>query len=209
MSETIVEGLEAVAAHFRKTVRQVRNWRRAGMPALSGNRFDLEQIGAWRAQKKGGRGPAAVVAPAAYGQGKLIAEGDKDYWDKEGKRYQAEIRKLDFRKRQEELVEVREMEQHIIGCILAVKQGLQSLVQVLPELEGKTAREMEPIFTRACRQLLAAFARPLPENLGGFAPPPELWDFPDEGEVGGSPGDEPLHGAPNPPGNGESSPNMA
>jgi phage terminase Nu1 subunit (DNA packaging protein) len=171
LSETIVDSLEAVAAHFRKSVRQVRNWRREGMPCLSGERFDLVQIEEWRARKKGGRGPAAPDER----QGILRVE-DKDFWDKEGKRYQAELRKLEYRQRLGELVERQEVEQLFIARILAVKQGLLNLSRGLPPqlIHCQEEREMEVIITQKIRELLDEFSRPLPGNLGAGVKSPAL-----------------------------------
>lgn len=164
MSETIVEGLQAVAEHFRKSVRQVRNWRREGMPVLSGDRYDLVQIESWRAQKKGGRGPAAPDGR----QPALVREGDKDYQDMRAKRAMADLRELEYKLRRGEVVERKEVEQLFVSRIMAVKQGLLNLSRSLPPQLShcQEEREMEILIARAVRELLDDFSRPLPAGLG-------------------------------------------
>jgi phage terminase Nu1 subunit (DNA packaging protein) len=166
---TIVNSLEKVAKHFGKHLRTAQRWAREGMPGLSGGRYDLLQIEAWRKLKKGGRGPAAAVDPRSYGQLPLVAEGDKDYWDMRAKKAQAVKRELDLRQRQGELVEREEVEQLFIARIMAVKQGLLSLSRALPPqlIHLKEEREMEGVIARAVRDLLSSFSRGLPENVGG------------------------------------------
>ena len=166
---TIVNSLEKVARHFGKSLRQVQRWAKEGMPGLSGGRYNLMQIEAWRKLKKGGRGPAAPVDPSRHGQPALIVEGDKDYWDMRAKKAQAEQREMDLRLRQGELVERKEVEQLFIARIMAVKQGLLSLSRGLPPqlIHCKEEREMEGIIARSARDLLSSFSRGLPENVGG------------------------------------------
>lgn len=166
---TIVNSLEKVARHFGKTLRTAQRWAREGMPGLSGGRYDLLQIEAWRKVKKGGRGPGAPVDPLQHGQPTLVAEGDKDYCDMRAKKAQAEKRELDLRQRQGELVEREEVEQLFIARIMAVKQGLLSLPRALPPqlIHLKEEREMEGVIARAVRDLLSSFSRGMPPNVGG------------------------------------------
>jgi phage terminase Nu1 subunit (DNA packaging protein) len=161
--------MDKVARHFGKSLRQVQRWAKQGMPVLSGGRYDLMQIEAWRRLKKGGRGPGVAGDPRRHGQLDLVAENDKDYWDMRGKKAQAQQRELDLRKRRGELVERAEVEQLFIARIMAVKQGLLNLSRGLPPqlIHCKEEREMEVIVARAIRDLLESFSRPLPENLGG------------------------------------------
>lgn len=166
---SIVDSMEKVARHFGKSLRQVQRWATQGMPVLSGRRYDLLQVAAWRRLKKGGRGPAAAIDPRSQGQPNLVAEGDKDYWDMRAKKAQAEQREMDLRQRRGELVERQEVEQLFISRIMAVKQGLLNLPRGLPPqlIHCKEEREMEGIIARAVRDLLESFSRPLPESIGG------------------------------------------
>jgi phage terminase Nu1 subunit (DNA packaging protein) len=166
---SIVNSMGKVAQHFGKSLRQVQRWARQGMPVLSGGRYDLLQVEAWRRLKKGGRGPAVMSDPRSQGQPYLVAEGDKDYWDMRAKKAQAEQRELDLRQRRGELVERQEVEQLFISRIMAVKQGLLSLSRGLPPqlIRCKEEREMEGIIARTARDLLESFSRPLPESIGG------------------------------------------
>lgn len=165
----IVDSMDRVRRHFGKSLRQVQRWARQGMPILSGGRYDLGQIEAWRRLKKGGRGPAAAGDPRGQGQPDLVAEGDKDYWDMRQKRAQARQRELDLRRKQGELVERSEVEALFIARIMAVKQGLLNFSRGLPPqlIHCREEREMEVIIARAIRELLESFSRPLPETIGG------------------------------------------
>jgi phage terminase Nu1 subunit (DNA packaging protein) len=166
---SIVDSMEKVARHFGKSLRQVQRWATQGMPVLSGGRYDLLQVAAWRRLKKGGRGPAVMSDPRSQGQPYLVAEGDKDYWDMRAKKAQAEQRELDLRQRRGELIERQEVEQLFISRIMAVKQGLLSLSRGLPPqlIHCKEEREMEGMIARVVRDLLESFSRPLPESIGG------------------------------------------
>lgn len=170
---SIVNSMAKVAQHFGKSLRQVQRWASKGMPVLSGGRYDLLQVEAWRRLKKGGRGPAAASDPRSQGQPNLVAEGDKDYWDMRAKKAQAEQREMDLRQRRGELVERSELKQLSIARIIAVKQGLKSLARSLPALlpiPPEARREAEAIITERVRELLAEFARPLPEKFGSGVP---------------------------------------
>jgi phage terminase Nu1 subunit (DNA packaging protein) len=155
---SIVDSMEKVARHFGKSLRQVQRWATQGMPVLSGRRYDLLQVAAWRRLKKGGRGPAAASDPHSHGQPNLVAEGEKDYWDMRAKKAQAEQREMDLRRRRGELVERSELKELSIARIIAVKQGLKSLARSLPALlpiPPEARREAEAIITERVRELLA------------------------------------------------------
>lgn len=165
MGESIVKGLAAVALHFNKSERQVRRWVKDGLPRLSGGRFDLLQVQAWLDRRQGGRGPVPPEDPEAHGQLPLI--GDKDHWDKQGKKFQAQLRELEYRQKLGELIEVTTVRELLVARILAVKQGLLSLARALPpELAScHGEREMEAVIAREVRVLLEAYSRPLPAEL--------------------------------------------
>jgi hypothetical protein len=167
--DSIVQGLEAVAQHFGKSTRQVRRWIAAGMPRLSGKRFDVLQIQDWLDRRQGLEAPGARARGGDPRQWNLPEESGKDFWDKEAKKWQARHRELEFKKRQGELVERLEVEQLFVARIMAVKQALLTLSRALPPQLAtcSSEREMEPIISRAVRDILSAFARPLPES---FAP---------------------------------------
>jgi hypothetical protein len=136
------------------------------MPALSGERYDLVQIEEWRRRRKGGRGPESPDGR----QLTFAGDGDKDYWDKESKRYQAKLRELEYRTRLRELAEWKDIDQIFVARIIAVKQGLLTLARALPPqlIHCQDEREMEAIITRAVIGLLEEFSRPLPDlPIGG------------------------------------------
>jgi len=181
MSETIVKGKPAVAAHFGVSERQVRRWvKDPSFPSLSGRRYDLIQIQAWR-DRKDGQAPARAALSGDPRQPELSAERGKDYEDSRLKRTRRELLELDLRQRRGDLIPRKEVGQLFVARIMAVKQGLLVLARALP-LQLATCRherEMEPIITRAVRNLLETFSRPLPESLGGPGPGPEMADVAD------------------------------
>ena len=165
--DTIVRGTVAVAMHFGVSRRTVQRWvKDPSFPKLSGRRFDLVQIQTWWDQRDGQTSTPLARGPTPK-QPELTVESGKDFWDGQGKKYQAQLRELELRQRRGELVERKEVEQLFVARIMAVKQGLLILAKALPPQLAtcRTEREMEPIITRAIRALLEAFARPLPETL--------------------------------------------
>ena len=172
MSDTIVKGKVAVADHFGVSERQVRRWGKdPDFPKLSGRRFDLLQIQAWRDRKDGQAAPRPA-APADPRQPLLSAQSGKDFEDARMKRARANLLELDLKQRRGELVPLQEVEKMHEARIMAVKQGLLSLSRALPPqlVVCQTEREMEPVIAKAVRNLLESFARPLPENLTAGAP---------------------------------------
>lgn len=170
--DTIVDHLELVAQHFKKSLRTIQRWLRDGMPKLSGGRYDLVQIEEWRTAKDGIVKPSSSSSASRPGNTDPEEEetlDGKDYWDKEGKKYQAKSRELEYRKRKGELVEKKEVESLFTNRIMAVRQGLLSLSRALPpQLTAcKNEREMEPVIAKSIHDLLEAFSRPLPEEIGG------------------------------------------
>lgn len=161
MGDTVVRGKAAVAEHFGVSVRQVRNWERAGMPGRVGRSYDLVKIQLWRDHKQGRGGEGDPR------QGFLAVGRGKDFQEERLKRAQADLKEMEVRRERGELVPLREVEQMFVARIMAVKQGLLSLSRALPPqlVVCQTEREMEPVITKAVYALLNAFARPLPESL--------------------------------------------
>jgi hypothetical protein len=180
MDETIVKGKMAVAAHFGVSDRTVRRWYKdPSFPRLPGRRFELLQIRAWL-DRKDGMTPAPTTGRRVSHQPELPDESGKEFWDKQGKKYQAQLRELELRQRRGELVERKEVEQLFVARIMAVKQGLLGLSRSLPPQMAHclNEREMEGIINRALRHLLEVFSQPLPKSLGagGAFGGPELAD---------------------------------
>jgi phage terminase Nu1 subunit (DNA packaging protein) len=169
MSESIVKGIPQVAAHFAKSERQVRRWRRQGMPCLSGGRFDLLQVQAWLDSRQGMPGPTPGGGHQADPrQPELREQRGKDFQDERLKKAKADLAEMEVRQRRGELVERGEVEQLFVARIMAVKQALLTLSRGLPPqlIHCREEREMEVIIARTARELLETFSRPLPENLG-------------------------------------------
>lgn len=164
--ENIAETIEEVARITGKSVRTVYRWVRAGLPTLPDGRFDLTAVNAWRRRKQGiiTSGQGGVAGPET--EASATASG-KDFWDKEGKQYQALLRKLEYEKRVGELIERKDVEDLFITRIQAVKQALLSLERSLPPelIACRSEREMMAAIHKTVRGMLEAFSRPLPESM--------------------------------------------
>jgi hypothetical protein len=170
-SDSIVDSLEKVAAHFKKSLRTVQRWAyKHGMPSLSGGRYDLIQIRAWRDKQQGVRGPGRP-GEQEQRQWNLPEESGKDFWDKEGKKYQALVRQLEYRTRLGELVERAEVESLFAARAMAFKISMLGFARVLPPLliYCTNEREIEAIISRVAREHLENICRPLPEKFGAQA----------------------------------------
>lgn len=175
MVDSIVVGLEAVAEHFGKSVRQVQRWQAEGMPRLSKKRYDLLQIGEWLEKRK------SVVRPgprSGYQDPKQLTfmdqtGGDKDFHEQRLKRAKADEAEMKVKQLRSELLEKEKVDDYVVSIHTALKQGLLTFQRALPPqlIHCQTEREMEQIIGAACRELLTAWSRPLPEDLGGFVFP--------------------------------------
>jgi hypothetical protein len=155
MSEMVVRGKAAVAEHFGVSVRQIRNWERAGMPGRSGRSYDLVEIHRWRDQKqgRGGEGDSR--------QGFLSVGRGKDFQEERLKKAQADLKEMEVRRERGELVERREISRLFVDRVVCVKQGLVSLSRALPPLLVACTgeREMEVIISAQVRSLLENYSR--------------------------------------------------
>jgi hypothetical protein len=171
-------GIEELAERYGKSVRTVFRWKRKGMPTREDGRFDLSAVEAWLERKAGVGEPdvgAAVEGGgadrAAGGQRGAVATrrdfDGKEFWDKEGKQWQAKLRELDFRKRVGELIEVRRVEDEFVARIQAAKLALLALERSLPPelIACRSEREMSSVIHRAVRDVLTGFSRPLPAEM--------------------------------------------
>ena len=165
---TIVENLEAVAAYFGKSVRQVYRWQKMKdfPPPLSGGHYDLMQIQAWLDKRSGLRRSKSRKNNQSDTENIEDVEG-KDFWDKENKRFQAKMRELEYLRRRGELVELADVQKFFVARILAVKQGLLSLPRSLPPLLTNltSEREIEAVVRRMVLELLEKFSQPLPDTF--------------------------------------------
>jgi phage terminase Nu1 subunit (DNA packaging protein) len=176
--ETIIRGQKAVAEHFGVADRTVRNWIKAGMPRLSGRRFDLVQIQKWLDQRQGIEAAPLMARSTDPRQPDLPASRGKNFQDERLKRAKADLAELELGKIRGELMERSTVEGLFVARIMAVKQGLLSLPRSLPPqlIHCREERDMESLIARAVRDLLEGFARPLPAAIGGqnSESPPEM-----------------------------------
>jgi hypothetical protein len=98
----------------------------------------------------------------------LPEESGKDFWDKEGKKYQALVRQLEYRARLGELVERGEVEALFASRAMAFKVSMLGFARLLPPLLIYCAneREIEAVISRVARENLENICRPLPEKFG-------------------------------------------
>lgn len=171
--KTILDDIEQVSKHFRRSVRTVYRWQKQGMPVLPDGRFDVAAIDAWRCVKKGmdpGLTIEAGDGAKQDGDEQQIRAG-KDYWDAENKQYQAKMRALDYKARKGELIKRKKVEDEFVARVYAVKQSLLALERSLPPdlVACRSEREMSAVIHKAVRDILEGFSRPLPPDL---QPPP-------------------------------------
>ena len=188
--QNVIDGIEELARKLNKSRRTLYRWINAGMPMLSGDRFDLDAVDEWLLRKKGGRrskAEAVFTHPPLPGLGSGGSQGegrdrksqdfvsdddieDKDFWDMRSKKEQALDRAMKRRKLQGELVERRFIEDLFISRILEVKHLILGLESVLPPdlIHSRTDREMSEIIRKHTRRALMQFARPLPFNTGPY-----------------------------------------
>lgn len=167
MTERIVSK-EEVATYVGKSWRTIYRWvEQKGFPRLSDGRFDLDQVDAWVRRKKGAGDPAQASAETPNQASSPSSFDDKDYWDKENKKFQAQTRELEFRKRQGELIEAKSVEDLFVARIIEVKRFLLSLERLLPQelIHCRTDREMAEVIRKQIREALTQFSRPLPPSL--------------------------------------------
>ena len=189
-SDRVVDTIEEVAAHVGKSMRSVYRWLKAGLPMLPDGRYDLDAVDAWVRMRRGlpvstlsaASRPApeseTPLAPSAAPQPRsesppppfafdASTEGGKDYWDKESKKHQARLRELEYGKRRGELIERRLVEDLFVQRVLAVRQGLVSLVRSLPPdlVNCRDEREMASVIEHRVRGLLDAYSRELPAGI--------------------------------------------
>jgi len=151
--KTVVYGPEPVAKHFGVTVRTVQLWVKKGMPK-SGKYYDLVQCELWRQKQQ-----EQEASTSGDGDGEEAGES-KSYWSKREIKARAELKEMELRQRQGELIEAKNVEKFFVARIIAVKQGLLTLSRSLPPLlYGKNEREMEAIISKKVRELLEGFAR--------------------------------------------------
>jgi hypothetical protein len=177
----IIDNVEELAKHFGASTRTIYRWIKAGMPVLADGRFDALVITAWRRGKKGEVISAPDnIAPSTAGVNipapTANPADNKDFWDKENKKHQAQMRELDLRKRRGELVEANKIQDLFVARIAAVKKGLIAFERTLvPDLIiCRSEREMSMVIRKAVRELLEEFSRPLPHNI--VPPEPEDHD---------------------------------
>jgi phage terminase Nu1 subunit (DNA packaging protein) len=161
MRETEVIGKAAAAAFFKVSVRQVRNWEKAGMPGRVGRTYDLVKIQLWRDQKQG------KVLEDDPRQGFLSPQRGKDFQDERLKRAKADLVEMTVRRQRADLIEISKIIEFIEGRNRVMKQGLLTLERSLPPqlVICQSEREMEAVIHQAVRALLESYCRPAPEEL--------------------------------------------
>jgi len=158
MSEMIVRGKAAAAAHFNITVRQLANWEKAGMPGRSGRDYDLVKIQLWRDHKQGRGG-------GSDGRQEFLSpQRGKDFEDARLKKGRADLVEMAVRRQRGELLPRADIEKGEISNILTMKAGLMMLPRSLPPLliNCVAEREMEGVIRKAVYDLLWLYAKGAP-----------------------------------------------
>jgi phage terminase Nu1 subunit (DNA packaging protein) len=167
--DTIVKGLQAVAMHFDKSVRQVQRWvKEPGFPRLSGRRFDLLQIQAWMDAKDGCPPLPKTQHQVDPRQPELPIQQGKDYEEQRFKRIKADREELALRKDRGELIEVAGLEALLAPRAMAYRQGLISFEQILaPRLAAalglppEAMRVMNAVIHEVAHEVLSNVLRAL------------------------------------------------
>lgn len=157
----IVDTIEKVAKHFRKTPRTVYRWKDTGMPVMSDGRFDLFEITAWRRSKKGISTPSDGADVEVKDAPDRPVSAGKDIWDAKSKEYQAKLRELDLQERLKNLIDKKKNEENNIRSILEVKNLLLAYERLLPPelIRCKTDREQADVIRKFNRKILEKFVK--------------------------------------------------
>jgi len=141
------------------TARTITNWIRAGLPQRDDGCFDTAQTDLWVNRKRG------ILPPAAAGlePGAAATDKGKDFYDRENKRWQAKLKRLDFERRQGELIERAQLERERVARVVALKQALLTIPRSMAPILAATTepREVERILERAISRAIERFSRPL------------------------------------------------
>ncbi|MBM4037036.1 MAG: hypothetical protein FJ290_00865 [Planctomycetes bacterium] len=130
----VVDRMGEVAARFGRSLRQVQNWKRDGMPVRSGGGYDLAEIAAWLRERH----------PGAVG-GRGLRE-EREYWEARYRKLKCELTELQVRiergellDREVELARKAEVLREFRARLLAVPSALCNRLVGLSALEIKGA----------------------------------------------------------------------
>ncbi len=170
----IVKGKKALALHFGKSERQMRRWvKDPTFPKLSGGRFDLLQVQAWLDLRDGK--PRAATRAADPRQPELPTGKEqhppargKEAEETRLKKVSADIKELELRKLQGELIALVEVEALLAPRAMAYRQGIVGLRRTAPPmiaarlgLPAEAMRIIEDILGRVGAEILANVLRAL------------------------------------------------
>jgi len=171
--DSIVKGLGAVARHFGKSLRTAQRWaKEPDFPKLSGGRYDLLQVQAWLDARDGK--PAARRQQAGDQQQPFLSEGPrgKEKEDARLKKITADIKELELKQLQGELIPLAQVEGLLAPRAMAYRQGIQAMQTLAPEiglrygLPPEAVRSIAEMIASRGRELLANVLRPLILNSG-------------------------------------------
>ena len=181
--DSIVRGLQAVADHFEVSLRSVQRWATdPTFPKLSGRRFDLLQVQAWL-DARDGKAPAARGGHLSDAQQPFLPEASKgkDLEEARLKKLNADIKELELKKMQGELIYRAEVEAMLAPRAMAYRQGIVAIQTVAPEiglqynLPPEAVRAIARLIAQRGREVLANVLRPLTLGTG----PVLQWDLED------------------------------
>jgi len=157
-SENFVDAAKEVAAHFKRTVRTIRNWAGRGMPQEVDG-YDLLKIEQWALRKGVIKDP---VTPAEQSDALEAQETvlDRSHYEIEIKRLDSELKGLKLQRETGELISRAEVERGWYDRAFEFKRELLSMARRL-SLKGaqKEAPELYELLRQDAMEILNKYSR--------------------------------------------------
>jgi len=157
-SESFVETAKQVAAHFKRTVRTIRNWAGRGMPQEVDG-YDLLKIEQWALAKRIIKNPVTPVEQFEPLQDQETVL-DRSHYEVEIKRLDSELKALKLQKETGVLVSKAEVERGWYDRAFEFKRELLSMARRL-SLKGaqKEAPELYELIRQDAMEVLRKYSR--------------------------------------------------
>ena len=144
LSPGAVRTQEEVAKALHVSVRTVQYWARDGMPRTPEDYYDLTEVQAWRMMKS---------------QLKGKTEPEREKYITEWYKNRAKLSNIAVKKADGELISVKDVKKGNNVRVLAVRRNFLAVPKhIAPALEGKTAREIEPLLREVLEDICNQFA---------------------------------------------------
>jgi len=157
-SETFVESAKEVAAHFKRTVRTIRNWAGRGMPQEVDG-YDLLNIEKWALAEGVIKDPVTPVEQFEPLQDQETVL-DRSHYEVEIKRLDSELKTLKLQRETGELISRAEVERGWYTRAFAFKRELLSMARRLSlKGAGKEAPELYELLRQDAMEILNKYSR--------------------------------------------------